>query len=103
MKKDNVPASLQRPGPRSNPSIKCPSNNKNQKPGKPADHVPTFDIPFGSNKTSAKRTSPAVTQSKLRACENGVVKVGTLTHKVLEVVPLDIVREVADVDTTVLL
>jgi hypothetical protein len=27
----------------------------------------------------------------------------TLAHKVLEVVPLDVVREVADVDTTVLL
>jgi len=33
--------------------------------------VPTFDIPFGSNKTSAKRTSPAITggRGKISAIE----------------------------------
>ena len=45
----------------SNPSIQHPSNN--QKKTRKTSHIytlaPTFDIPFGSNSTSAKSTSPA--------------------------------------------
>jgi hypothetical protein len=61
----------------------------------------TFDIPFGSSKTSAKRTSPAVSVLVQLLTRRNVSR--TLAHEVLQVMPLDIVRKVADVDTTVLL
>lgn len=68
---------------------------------KTSHQVITFDIPFGSNKTSAKRTSPA---ARALACD---LFLGTgdltLSHEVLQVMPLDIVRQIADIDAAVLL
>lgn len=43
-----------------NPSIQRPTTKKNQKDQPFYVLAPTFDIPFGSNRTSAKRTSPAI-------------------------------------------
>lgn len=64
---------------------------------------PTFDIPFGSNSTSAKITSPAEVISSVPSLPDFNSTTLTLSHKVLQVVPLNIVREIANVDSAVLL
>ena len=64
--------------------------------------APTFDIPFGRSKTSAKRTSPAIAVvSKTLQLPLEVQR--TLSHEVFEVMPFDVVSQITHVDTTVLL
>lgn len=94
----------QRPDPSTQPSIKREKNHK-RKPAKDYAMKPTFDIPLGSNSTSAKRTSPARFRSSApnRSSKvRGVISL-TLSHEILKMVPLDIVRKIADVDPAVLL
>jgi hypothetical protein len=74
-----------------------------RKAREPATNQPTFDIPLGRSNTSAKSTSPAGAE---RLAQPGSQKTDTkltLAHEIFEVMPLDIVGEVADVDTAVLL
>lgn len=65
----NSPASLQnrtaKPCPSTQQSIKKPTTTKNQGRERepPLYALPTFDIPFGRSKTSAKRTSPAISET----------------------------------------
>lgn len=65
--------------------------------------APTFDIPFGRSKTSAKRTSPARPGVRMGSKDQIVGGKLTLPHEIFEMMPFDIVSQIADVDTTVLL
>lgn len=76
------------------------------KESQPNNHAikPTFDIPLGSSNTSAKRTSPAKSRRpSVKIPPEIEVKFLTLSHKVLEVVPFDVVGKISHVDTAVLL
>lgn len=131
-----------RPSPSTQQSIKSkptkggrgnPETGKGTKRKPAANYAlaPTFDIPFGSSKTSAKITSPAVNHAERSFPPPGQPRIPnptrcngrssnrkqqinksharhdmtllTLSHKVFQMMPFDIVREVAHIDATVLL
>jgi len=64
--------------------------------------APTFDIPFGSSKTSAKRTSPADFEVSYHSSVMIWLQL-TLSHEIFEVMPFDVVSQIANIDTAVLL
>lgn len=108
----NLPASLHDHGPGSKPSIQRPTrqqikkekNQKGDQENQPNHTMaPTFDIPFGSNKTSAKRTSPAVSPVSVEVSYKDGFHPHTLSHEIFEMMPFDIIGQVADVDSAVLL
>lgn len=80
-----------------------PRKHQGQKERKNYAMKPTFDIPFGSSNTSAKRTSPAAAQLSVSKQILLILEFLTLSHKILQVMPLDVIRKVSNIDPTVLL
>jgi hypothetical protein len=78
-----------------NPTVHQSNQKENQKR---TSHfyalAPTLDIPFGSNKTSAKSTSPAVGYRTKLAMLDGTSEMIalTLSHEVFQMMPFHIVR-----------
>src|SRR6185437_10473252 len=90
------------PGPTRQSSVLQNNQEKDQKNQPCHTMAPTFDIPFGSNKTSAKRTSPAAERSAMGTSILRLVPL-TLSHEIFKVMPFDIISQVSDIDPAFLL
>lgn len=89
--------------PRRDPHRQPSPDTSKAKASRKLNHEPTLDIPFGRSKTSAKRTSPAIIIVSVAVWDGAEDWRLTLSHEILEVAPLDVVRQVANVDAAVLL